>query len=93
MPRWTAISSTEREPSLADWRRLAGILDDALALKRAPRRDALARRLHQLATTVRLGPLDVAILEVLLLYETEPVVEGLLDAAISGRRLPAISGP
>ena len=81
-----SISSTEREPSLADWRRLAGILDDALAAKRAPRRDALARRLHQLATTVRLGPLDVAILEVLLLYETEPVVEGLLDAAISGRR-------
>ena len=81
-----AISSTEREPSAADWRRLARIIDDALALKRAPRRDALARRLHELATTVRLSPLDVAILEVLLLYETEPVVEGLLDAATSRRR-------
>ena len=81
-----AISSTEREPSVADWRRLARAIDDALALKRAARRDALARRLDQLANTVRLSPLDVAILEALLLYEMEPVVESLLDAAMSGRR-------
>ena len=80
------MSLSEREPTVADWRRLARIIDDALARKRAPSRDALARRLGQLADTVRLSPLDVAILEALLLYETEPVVESLLDTAMSGRR-------
>ena len=66
--------------------RLAKVIDDALARRRTPSRDALACRLDQLADAVRLNALDVAILEVLLLYETEPVVESLLDAAMSGRR-------
>lgn len=80
------LSLSEREPTVADWRRLAKVIDNAIARKRTPSRDALACRLDQLADAVRLTPLDVAILEVLLLYETEPVVEGLLDAAMSGRR-------
>ena len=50
------------------------------------RRDTPARRLHKLGATIGLAKLDVAILEVLLYYETEPLVEDLIDAVFARRR-------
>ena len=77
---------SETAPAIADWRRLATLIDDARRRKRAPARDRLARHLQRLADNVALNATDVAILELLLLYDTEPVVENLIDAVFSRRR-------
>ncbi len=74
------------EPAIGDWRRLAETIDQARQRKRAPARDPLAQQLQRLAQAIGLRPLDIAIVEMLLLYDTEPVVEDLLDAVSSGRR-------
>ena len=55
------LASCVDEPSAADWRRLARIIDDARQ-ERPPTRDPVAQRLHRLGTTVGLSLVDVAIL-------------------------------
>ena len=53
--------------------------------KRRP--DLTARRLRHLAEITGISPTDIRILEVLLLYETEPVVESMIDEVFrSGHR-------
>ena len=73
-------------PSTSDWRRLARVLDAARRAKRPTPPDPVARRLRQLGETIGLTRIDLAILEVLLYYETQPLIEGLVDAVFSGHQ-------
>ena len=51
------------------------------------RPDLTARRLRHLAEITGISPTDIRILEVLLLYETEPVVESMIEEVFrSGHR-------
>ena len=67
------------------WRRLRQTLRDECAeTKRAPR-DQAARRLRCLAKTMGLSRTDVAILELLLRYETQPFIESMVDDVLLRR--------
>ena len=54
---------------------LAGLHDR----RKRPRRDLIARHLRRLARTADLSSLDLAVLEVLIRYKTNPVIESFLD--------------
>ena len=84
----------ETTPTMNEWRTLAVAIERARQPAHTPRRDPLARHLRRLGEAVGLTVLDVVILQALLLYETEPVVEDLLDRVFTGdrhRRLQALS--
>ena len=77
---------SETAPSTADWRRLATLIDDARRRQPTQVPDAVGWHLQRLGENVALGPIDLAILELLLLYDTAPVVESLMDAVFCHRR-------
>ncbi|MDE2734531.1 MAG: AAA family ATPase [Gemmatimonadota bacterium] len=72
-----------------EWRRLREILESrysaALACE-GSREDRTARRLQHLGREMDLAPEDIAILEILLRYHTQQVVESLLDSAFGYAR-------
>ena len=79
------LGRSDDTPSPNDWRRLARSIGGARRTKRPPPPDQIGRRLRQLGETLGLSSLDVAVLEVLLHYETLPLVESLLDAVFGTR--------
>ncbi len=60
-------------------RELRQALRDERAATRQARPDMMARRLQRLAETTGLDRTDVAILELLLRYQTQPVIEAMVD--------------
>ena len=67
------------KPSASVWQCVGELINQAQQQKYVPACDPIAGRLRELGDAVRLTATDVKILEALLLYETEPVVEKLLD--------------
>ena len=60
-------------------RHLRHALREECAATRTARPDRTARRLRQLGQATGLKPIDVDILEVLLRYQTQPVIESMVD--------------
>ena len=63
----------------SDWRSFRRALRDECAATKQGQTDLTARRLQRLAETTGLDRTDVAILELLLRYHTQPVIESMID--------------
>ena len=72
-------------PSEKDWRRLRRVVREALQATKGARPDRASVRLARLKEMIGLSDEDIAILELLLRYETHPVVEDLVDSVFTGR--------
>ena len=59
--------------------RLKQLLRDECAATRGARPDETAQRLRRLGEATGLEPIDIDILEVLLRYQTQPVIESIVD--------------
>ena len=71
------------------WRGLRLTLRAEHAATRNARQDRIARRLRRLGKMTGLTRIDVEILELLLRYQTQPVIEGMIDHVFGVfRRLP-----
>ena len=77
---------TETQPLSRIRSRLFTVVDAERRAIAGPIEDRAAERLSGLGEMVGLGGHDIAILEVLLRYETHPVVEDFIDSAFSGNR-------
>ena len=75
-------------PTAATWRGLKAWLDGGARAAAEVEPDSTARLLRRLGDALELPRRDVAILDVLLRYETQPLVEDLMDALLerTGRR-------
>ena len=65
--------------SRSEWRVFQKALREERAAGAPPKPDLTARRLQRLAETTGLDRTDVAILELLLRYHTQPVIESMID--------------
>ncbi|MDE0050463.1 MAG: AAA family ATPase [Rhodospirillales bacterium] len=65
-----------------DWRSFRRALRDECAATRHGQPDLTARRLQRLAETTGLDRTDVAILELLLRYHTQPIIESMIDEVL-----------
>ncbi|MDE0349142.1 MAG: AAA family ATPase [Gammaproteobacteria bacterium] len=86
-----AVAASNASESPANWRELRRLVDKARRAASDAPPDVMGRRLRRLGETVGLSSLDVDLLEVLLRYGTQPVVESLIDAAflhMGGSRMP-----
>ena len=87
----TALIDSELTP--AAWTAVRGALQNGVDATRRARPDLVLRRLRRLADIAGLSRSDVRILEFLLLYETDPVVESMVDdifrSAPHGKRINA----
>ena len=70
---------TASDLSPGAWASVQEALRDTVAAMRRARPDLLLRRLQRLADIAGLSRTDVRILEVLLLHETDPVIESMVD--------------
>ena len=93
--RWSRrFGSNGMKPDLQEamsaeqWRRLAETLRDESAATKQARPDRIARRLQSLAATADLSRTDLGILELLLRYQTRPIIESMVDDVFgpAGRR-------
>ena len=69
---------------LTEWRRLRGVLADAVPPAPRSRGDRIEQRLRSLGRELGLGRTDLAILEILLRYRVQPLVEDLVDSVFAG---------
>lgn len=76
-----AVAASNAAESTANWRELRRLVDKARRAASDAAPDRMGRRLWRLGETVGLSSLDIDILEVLLRYDTQPVVESMIDAA------------
>ena len=86
-----ANAASNAAESPANWRALRRLVDKARLAASDAAPDLMGRRLRRLGETVGLSSLDIDVLEVLLRYGTQPVVESLIDAAflhMGGSRMP-----
>ena len=65
--------------SAGSWRSLQAALREEYSVARKARPDRTAQRLRRLAKTTGLTRTDVDILELVLRYQTQPVVESIID--------------
>ena len=74
-------SPVDGEPALTcdAWENLKNSLAREVARLKNARADSLARRIRELGRVVGLSKTDISILELLLRYETQPLVEALAD--------------
>ena len=74
-------------------RSLKQALRDECAATRGAKLDRTAQRLRRLGKTTGLEPIDVEILEVLLRYQTQPVIESMIDDIFgrAGRRVAPLN--
>lgn len=77
---------SDSPPSERVWRRLRRAIAAERKVATGTSPDRAARRLVDLGGMIGLSRDDIAILEVVLRYETHPVVEDLIDDVFSGRR-------
>ena len=73
------------------WRALRETLREQSSATSRARLDRTAQRLRRLARTTDLSRTDVAILELLLRYRTQPVIESMLDDVFGGGRIHALN--
>ena len=66
-------------PTGKQWSRLVEALRDMASAARSARSDGTAQRLRCLAKTMGLSRTDLAILELMLRYHTQPVIESMID--------------
>ena len=80
------------EISAEEWRDLLDLLSTESKASRRVRGDLAARRVRSLGRYMGLSRTDVALLELQLRYETEPVVESLVDDILCRRGFTARHG-
>ena len=68
-----------------EWKRLCGTLEAEFNAVSRVRPDATAQRIRSLGRHMNLARTDVALLELLLRYETEPFVESMIDEILCSR--------
>ena len=73
------------------WRSLRETLREESSAASKARPDRTGQRLRRLARTTDLGRTDVRILELLLRYRTQPVIESMLDDVFGGGRIRAMN--
>ncbi|MCY4013655.1 MAG: AAA family ATPase [Gammaproteobacteria bacterium] len=73
-------------PSEKDWRRLRRLVGKGCQATKVARPDRASVRLAHLKEMIGLTDEDMAILELLLRYETHPVFEDMVDSVFAGRR-------
>ena len=86
-----ATAASKATDSAANWRALQRVVDKARLAASDVTPDLMGRRLCRLADAIGLSSLDIDLLEVLLRYGTQPVIESLIDAAflhVGGSRMP-----
>ena len=66
--------------SARNWRTLRNLIEKESVATEDESPDPMGCRLRRLGETVGLSSLDIALLEVLLRYKTQPVIESLIDA-------------
>ncbi len=66
--------------SARNWRTLRNLIEKESVATEDVSPDPMGCRLRRLGETVGLSSLDIALLEVLLRYKTQPVIESLIDA-------------
>ena len=66
--------------SARNWRTLRNLIEKESVATADVSPDPMGCRLRRLGETVELSSLDIALLEVLLRYKTQPVIESLIDA-------------
>ena len=67
------------------WRVCRKVLGQAAESTAAVRCDRLMRRLRRLGRIIKLSAKEISVLQLLLLYQTQPEFEGLFDTAAEGR--------
>ncbi|MDE0387622.1 MAG: AAA family ATPase [Rhodospirillales bacterium] len=72
----------DERPSGGDWRSFRRALRDECAATGQERPDLTASRLQRLAETTGLNRTDIAILELLLRYHTQPIIESMIDEVL-----------
>lgn len=85
-PRMRERLERHDEVSAWEWERLGKALSREANASRRVRPDRTAQRIRRLGKYMQLAPTDMALLEVLLRYETEPLIESMLDDIFSHRR-------
>ena len=80
-------SASDERLTARGWRRIQEMLRSEHASLRSARPDLPARRLRRLGSTVGLSRTDVDILELLLRYQTQPMLERLISDIFSRSRL------
>ena len=80
----------------ADWQDTQAAIEHGRKATARTRRDRTAARLHRLANALDLSATDVTLVDALLRYETQPMVEELFDGVLSRvivkiRRVPALN--
>ena len=84
--QWQETDAEEAWRSAAGWQGLRDALEGARTSMGRVRADRTASRLRRLASDMRLSRTDLALLEILLRYRTQPLVESLADSIFhSGR--------
>ena len=66
----------------SDWRAFRRALRDECAATKQGQTDLTARRLQRLAETTGLNRVDIGILELLLRYHTQPIIESMIDEVL-----------
>ena len=77
----------KKEIPAPEWQRLGESLWNAYKTARKARLDRTAQRLRQLGRALRLSRTDTAILELLLRYSMEPIIESMVDTVSNHRRM------
>ena len=92
-------ASSDDKMSVRDWQRLGKALQDAHSATHSARLDRTARRLRHLAQSTALSRTDIDILELLLRYHSQPVIESMVDEvfrssplSLRSPALPALLG-
>ena len=75
-----------RREANAGWRSVRVAIEHGRKATARVRRDRTATRLRRLANALGLSATDVALVEAMLRYETQPMVEDMLDRVLAKRR-------
>ena len=70
------------------WHRLGKALRNKCAATKPARSDRTAQRLRSLGKTAGLSRTDIAILEIMLRYQTQPIIESMIDSVMEFRGTP-----
>ena len=87
-PRMRERLERHDEVTAWEWERLRKALSHESHASRRVRPDRTAQRIRRLAKYMRLAPTDVALLELLLRCETEPLIESMVDDIFCHHRMP-----
>ena len=81
--QWQKTAAEEAWRSAKRWRALQDVLEGARASMERVRADRTAMRLRRFAREMHLSRMDLALLEILLRYRTQSLVESLADSIFS----------